>query len=159
MKQVENRETKLTTYTLTTAGLRGFMAEREKLQATRRDMLAQLRYSRDSQASEIYDYATNLGQLRQLEAEIARVEAILHRAAPCGAGKRDAACVGSKISLQSDEHQLDIMLVDSVEADPFKGRISIESPLGHAVAGSRVHEIVEIRTLRGVRTYSIAAID
>ena len=49
-------------------------------------------------------------------------------------------------------------LVGSSEADPFKGRISQDSPIGAALAGKRVGETVHVAVPAGTHTLRIESI-
>lgn len=47
--------------------------------------------------------------------------------------------------LQEDEETMEIQIVSTVRVDPNAGFISIESPLGKAVLGARVGDIVKVK--------------
>lgn len=49
-------------------------------------------------------------------------------------------------------------IVDPHEAKPTDGRLSSESPIGGALIGHRVGDLVEVRTPKGPRQLVIAAI-
>ena len=59
--------------------------------------------------------------------------------------------------LEMDE-EWDYTIVGSVEADPDEDRISNESPIGEALMGHKVGDIVEIKIPAGVARYEIMAI-
>jgi transcription elongation factor GreA len=48
-------------------------------------------------------------------------------------------------------------LVGPAEADPTKGRISVESPLGKALIGSKVGDIVKVKAPNGILEFRIMA--
>ena len=50
------------------------------------------------------------------------------------------------------------MIVDPHEAKPADGRLSCASPVGGALIGHRVGDLVEVRTPKGLRQLVIAAI-
>ena len=73
--------------------------------------------------------------------------------------KRDVISVGSKIRIQNnDKKHLEFIIVGSNEADPEKGYISNESPLGKAFVGRQMGEKVEIKVPRGKMSYVIIEI-
>ncbi len=49
-------------------------------------------------------------------------------------------------------------IVDPHEAKPAEGRLSSSSPVGGALLGHRVGDLVEVRTPKGIRRLLIAAI-
>jgi transcription elongation factor GreA len=60
--------------------------------------------------------------------------------------KRDAfkVALGSVVELiDTQGRRVRYMLVDSLEADPSAGRISIKSPLGQNLLGRQIHDIVQ----------------
>ena len=68
--------------------------------------------------------------------------------------------MGSKIVLkdlefnETDEYQL----VGSTEADPDEGKISNESPVGAAIIGKSVGEVVEVHVGENIINYEIMEI-
>ena len=56
------------------------------------------------------------------------------------------------------EEEVEYYLVGSTEADPIAGKISNESPVGQAILGKKVDDIVEVETLDGVVKYKIVKI-
>lgn len=94
-------------------------------------------------------------------AELNRYKAILKQAKiveEVVVHSTDSAVVGSKVNLVSPDISYDIQLVSSIEANPLKNKISIDSPLGQAVAGKRVGDIVEVVTPVGKATFKIESI-
>ena len=49
-------------------------------------------------------------------------------------------------------------MVGSTEADPLAGKISNESPVGQAILGIKLNDIVEVETLDGIAKYKIVNI-
>ena len=56
------------------------------------------------------------------------------------------------------EEEVEYYLGGSTEADPIAGKISNESPVGQAILGKKVDDIVEVETLDGVVKYKIVKI-
>ncbi|HZK29574.1 MAG TPA: transcription elongation factor GreA [Clostridia bacterium] len=50
------------------------------------------------------------------------------------------------------------MIVSAKEEDIFEGKLSSESPVGQAILGRRKGDIVEVKTPKGLLTYSIVKI-
>ena len=55
--------------------------------------------------------------------------------------------------------QLSHKLVPKVEADPSAGLISIDSPVGKALAGRKVGDDATLETPSGVRTMRVLAVE
>ena len=56
------------------------------------------------------------------------------------------------------EEKLEFQIVGSVEAKPFEGKISNESPIGKAVLGHTVGDIVEVNVPAGLTKLKIMSI-
>ena len=105
-----------------------------------------------------YDDAKN--QQAFLEGDIATLEEKLRNARIIGADKTGAAgtiTLGSTVTIKDldDDFQDTYSIVGSTEADPDEGRISNESPVGAAIIGHKVGEIVEIIVAGNVIRYEI----
>lgn len=94
------------------------------------------------------------GQISELEDVLARAEVVANKAA-------DTAVVGlgNKVTVKIDGQQLVYHLVGEFEADPLEQRISLESPLGQKLAGSKVGDQVEVEAPAGKITYTILKIE
>ena len=65
-------------------------------------------------------------------------------------GKVDQVSIGCTITIQEDEYEPETwFLVGPNEADPQKGKISHESPIGKALIGRRENDIVDVVTPAG----------
>lgn len=69
--------------------------------------------------------------------------------------------LGSKVTLLDLEinEELQYTIVGSTEADPFKSKISNESPVGKALLGKKVGEEVAVEVPAGVFNYRVIAIN
>lgn len=65
---------------------------------------------------------------------------------------------GSTVSLQNAERVITYMIVSQFESDPRQGKISVDSPIGNAVLGKRVGDIVKIHVPAGTLTYTVISI-
>ena len=72
----------------------------------------------------------------------------------------DMVNVGSTVTVFNETRgkQQTYSLVGSSEADPFKGKISQDSPIGAALVGRRVGESVQVTVPAGVHTLRIESI-
>ena len=96
----------------------------------------------------------------QNEARIAKLEDLLSRAVVVeGNGSYEEVALGCQVELETETgERLSLAIVGSHEADIFTGRISDESPLGQALLGKKVGDVVEIRGRKGVQVYTILEI-
>jgi len=101
-------------------------------------------------------------ELSFLEGRIQELEDILNNYQLIDESKdpHDAVRVGDWITIQEDGFNEDerYHLVGPAEADPIAGRISHESPLGKALLGSTVGEIVTVKAPNGLLQFRIVGI-
>ena len=101
-----------------------------------------------------YEQAIVEGRIRTLEGILHGAQIINHN------GQKDSVVLGSTIRVQEDGYEPEaFQIVGSPEADPSKGRISNQSPLGRAALGKRVGDTVEVNAPSGVSTFTILAIE
>ena len=70
--------------------------------------------------------------------------------------------VGSKVKVRDleDGEESQFVIVGSAgEADPMANKISNESPVGKALLGQKVGDVVEVKVPAGVVKYEIIAIE
>lgn len=71
----------------------------------------------------------------------------------------DQVQVGSKVTVKNSQGvETEYEIVGSNEVDPANGKISNESPLGQAMLGKKIGEVVTITTPRGEQSYTISKI-
>lgn len=107
-----------------------------------------------------YDEAKN--EQAMVEARIVQIETMLKNVKVLDDDElnTETVNVGSKIKIKDLEYDevLEYHLVGSTEADPTKGKISDESPVGKALLGHRVGETVEAEAPAGVLRFEILEI-
>ena len=64
-------------------------------------------------------------------------------------GNADTVNLGDTIKIEMDGNPMKITIVDQHEADPFSGKISINSPLGGALINAKIGSIVDYKTPNG----------
>ncbi|MEX2431205.1 MAG: transcription elongation factor GreA [Dehalococcoidia bacterium] len=96
------------------------------------------------------------------EARIREIEEMLRRAVimDTSADKSNRARVGSTVVLEDllSGKNVSYTLVDSTEADPVAGKISVVSPVGKAVVGCRKGDEVKVQAPKGERCYKVSSI-
>ena len=106
-----------------------------------------------------YDEAKN--RQAELEKKIIELEHIVKNAVLIKSdSKKDKVKVGSTVVLNDLEfsEEMEVTLVGTTEADPSVGKISNESPVGSAIIGAKVGDIVEIEVPVGTIQYEVLEI-
>ncbi len=135
----------------------------------------ELEYLKKTKRREVADRiekAKDLGDLREnaeyhdakeesgfVEGRIIELEDLVNRATVIAAGSSDAVTVGANVKVRYDGKEKTFTIVGSAEADPVKGYISNESPLGRALLGKKVGEHAEVNVPAGKIRYVIASIN
>jgi transcription elongation factor GreA len=97
-----------------------------------------------------------------LEGEIARLEDILRYAQVIEYDSGDGTVApGARVTVIEKETKEEEVyhLVGSAEANPRKGKVSVESPLGKALLGAKVGDKVTVKAPDGELEFKIKAID
>jgi transcription elongation factor GreA len=102
-----------------------------------------------------------LEEQAQLERRISLLETQLASARVAPPPADGVAGVGSFVRVRdvSTREEAVYELVGSIETDVGNGRVSIDSPVGQALVGSRAGEQVTVTTPRGATTLAIAGVD
>ncbi|MCR5184520.1 MAG: transcription elongation factor GreA [Bacilli bacterium] len=112
--------------------------------------LAEARAQGDLSENADYDAARN--KQAEVDARIKEIEFILNNSEIITeSGKnKNRVSLGSTVTLKnlSNGKTDTYMLVSSVEADPFNKKISIACPLGEAIVGKSVGDIIDIKSIK-----------
>ncbi len=147
---------------LTPDGKRKLESELEYLLTVRRAQVAE----RIRQAKEGGDIMENAGyddaknEQAFIEGRIMTLQAILRDAVVLTQpSESDTVQIGSHVTVCDDDGETSVYyIVGSTEADPVNGRISNESPVGRALLGRRVGDVVTVRTPGGNARLTILSI-
>lgn len=144
---------------LTKEGLDELKIELKELIDTKRTEVAQrIKNARDmGDLSENAEYQAAKEEQAFVEGRIAELEDIIKNAKVQKASK-DEVAVGHKVTVHIDGGEQTFHLVGAPEADPIKGKISHESPLGSQLMGKKVGESFEVEAPVGKLTYTIKKI-
>jgi transcription elongation factor GreA len=150
---------------LTYEGLRKLEDELEYYKGVKRREVAErikqaLSFGDISENSE-YDEAKN--EQAYIESKIIQLESILKNAKVIDEDEvsTEKVSVGAKVKLLdiSLDEEVDYQIVGSTEADPAKRKISNESPVGKALMGKAVGDIVEVNVPDGVVEFKVLQIN
>ena len=137
---------------LTYAGLRKLEDELEDLKVNQRKMIAQkIKEAREQgDLSENAEYDSAKDEQRDIEARIEELEKILKNAEVVDESEADTDSIniGCKVQVLDMEYddEMEYFVVGSTEADSLKNKISNESPLGKALIGKQVGDVVQVET-------------
>lgn len=70
----------------------------------------------------------------------------------------DRVNVGNVVTISDANRSVDYRIVSAYEADPRKGKISQESPIGQALLGKKVGDTITITLPSGEKTYRVEKI-
>ena len=100
------------------------------------------------------EWATLEARMRDLEQTLANAE-VIERDSP-----RGVVGLGSRVTLRADDgEEATWLIVSPEEANAREQRISSDSPVGGAVMGSRAGDSANVKTPRGVMTYTEVNVD
>ena len=150
---------------LTYAGLTKLENELQDLKVNKRSEVAEkIKEAREQgDLSENAEYDAAKDEQRDIEARIEEIENILKNAEVVDEDDVDTKTisVGCKVKVLDKEYdeELEFKIVGSTEASSLNGMISNESPLGSALIGKKVGNVVSVETQDGVAKYKVLAID
>jgi transcription elongation factor GreA len=147
-------------FRLTQAGVDELKIELAALISDRSNIADSIKTAREfGDLAENAEYQSARSDQEKNEARIAEVESILANVEvikkPSGAAKVQ---LGSQVTLKGSSKTKEFQIVGTVEADPLSGKISDESPIGQALLGKKVGEMVEIQTPVDTSSYQVVSI-
>ena len=149
---------------LTYEGLKKLEDELQDLKVVKRREIAQkIKEAREQgDLSENAEYDAAKDEQRDIEARIEEIEKILKNAEVVVEEEvdLDKISVGCRVKILDMEYdeELDYKIVGSTEANSLKGKISNESPVGKALLGAKVGEVVTVETQAGDLNYKVLEI-
>ena len=150
---------------LTYAGLKKLEDELENLKVVKRKEVAgKIKEAREQgDLSENAEYDAAKDEQRDIEARIEELEGILKNAEVVVEDEVDfdKINIGCTVLLYDVEfeEEIEFKIVGSTEANSLEGKISNESPVGKALIGKSVNDVVEVETQAGVIEYKVLKID
>jgi transcription elongation factor GreA len=148
---------------LTPAAYEQIKTEIARLESeSRRELAARIKTAREwGDLKENAEYHAAKEDAAMLEAKIAGLRDQLRSAEVVEVADGDVAGMGSTVTYADEKSgkELQHKLVPKVEANPTAGLISIDSPVGKALAGRKVGDEATLETPAGTRTMRVIAID
>ena len=149
---------------LTFTGLKKLEEELHDLKVVRRKEVAgKIKEAREQgDLSENAEYDAAKDEQRDIEARIEEIEKILKNVEVVDEDEVDLEkiSVGCRVKVYDIEYneEMEFSLVGSSEANSLKGKISNESPVGKALIGAKVGDVVEVETQAGLIQYKVLEI-
>lgn len=151
---------------LTAEGVKRLTEELERLTTEGREAVADRLYNafQDGQDDDFVENAeleAARNELSFMEGRIQELEDILnHYQLIEDNGPHDTIRVGDHITIQEvgEDEEERYHLVGAAEADPVEGRISNESPLGKALLGAKIKDVVKVNAPNGIIEFKIVKI-
>lgn len=150
---------------LTYAGLKALEDELENLRVVKRKEVAgKIKEAREQgDLSENAEYDAAKDEQRDIEARIDELEKILKDVEVVVEEEVDLEKinVGCTILVHDDEYdeEIEFKIVGSTEANSLQGKISNESPVGQALIGKKVGDVVDVETPAGNIRYTVLKIE
>ena len=149
---------------LTYTGLKKLEDELENLKVVKRKEVAgKIKEAREQgDLSENAEYDAAKDEQRDIEARIEELEKILKNAEVVEDDvDLDTINIGCTVDVYDKEFEEEIVfqLVGSTEANSLEGKISNESPVGKALIGKKVGDVVAVETQAGVIEYEVLKIN
>lgn len=149
---------------LTYEGLRKYEEELHDLKVVKRKEVAQkIKEAREQgDLSENAEYDAAKDEQRDIELRIEELEKLLKNAEvvvedEIDLEKINVGCKVKVFEIDEDE-EMEFRIVGSTEANSLQNKISNESPVGRALLGRKVGDIVDVETQVGVIQYKILEI-
>ena len=149
---------------LTYAGLKQYEDELHNLKAVKRKEVAQkIKEAREQgDLSENAEYDAAKDEQRDIELRIEELEKLLKNAEVVVEEEIDLEKIniGCKVKVYEidEEEEMEFRIVGSTEANSLQNKISNESPVGQALLGKKVGDVVDVETQVGVIQYKILEI-
>ena len=149
---------------LTYAGLKALEDELENLKVVKRREIAQkIKEAREQgDLSENAEYDAAKDEQRDIELRIEELEKLLKNAEVVVEDEIDlekisVGCQVKVLEMDEDE-EMEFRIVGSTEANSLQNKISNEAPVGRALIGKSVGDVVDVETQAGIIQYKVLEI-
>ena len=149
---------------LTYAGLKQYEDELQNLKVVKRKEVAQkIKEAREQgDLSENAEYDAAKDEQRDIELRIEELEKLLKNAEvevedEIDVDKINIGCKVKLLDVEYDE-EMEFFIVGSTEANSLQNKISNEAPVGRALIGKSVGDVVDVETQAGIIQYKVLEI-
>lgn len=142
----------------TKEGLEDLKKELESIKIARPAAVMELKRAREmGDLSENGLYTAAKGRLRSMDSRIERIDRMI-KLADVYESPKDHIGVGSKITVEQNDKQIEYSIVGDFEADPLNHKISSKSPIGMSLIGKKIGEEAQIQTPKGTTILKVLKI-
>jgi len=140
----------------TKSGYEKLQQEYEELKKERPAVVLDVQKARDlGDLKENGYYQASKAKLRSIESQMMRIAYQLKTAQIVEESASDTIGIGSTVLFSINGNDKTFQFVGDTEANPSEGKLSLLSPIGRAVEGKKVGDVVEVKTPSGVILYTI----
>jgi len=145
---------------LTQEGLSSTRHELDELKATKRpEIIARIKAAKElGDLSENADYHDAKESQGFIEGRIKELEHIVNNAEVISKNNSSDVQVGTTVKVLCDGKPREFIIVGASETDPIKNKISHESPIGQALIGKKVGDVVDVEVPKGIMKCEITEI-
>lgn len=147
-------------YQFTQEGFDKLKKELEAIQNRRPQVVINLSNAREQgDLSENAGYHAAKDELSQIDSRIKELKYLLRIGRVVESQNKEVVEFGSSVVISAGNQEMEFTIVEEMEAEPKKGKISTSSPIGKALLGKKVGDQVEIETPSGKFSYIIKNIN
>lgn len=145
---------------LTPEGFKKLQDEQSALTEKRPVVLRRMVAAREQgDLSENAGYHAAKEELGYIDSRVKQVKLLIRFGEVVKAKNKDVISLGSKVRARVDGNEVNFFIVGELEADPIKSKLSNVSPIGKALLGKRLGDIVNVEIPDGKVTYTVVSIE
>jgi|WetSurMetagenome_2_1015567.scaffolds.fasta_scaffold12629_2 transcription elongation factor GreA len=134
--------------------------EYQKLLSERKDAVFHLAKAREmGDLSENGYYRASKSKLSSIDFNLRRLSGFIKYGSIINFVNKGLVEIGCRVTVKNEKGLIKYQIVGKEEADPAKGKISNESPLGKLLLGKMVGNDIELNTSSGMVNYNIIKIE
>jgi transcription elongation factor GreA len=147
------------TIQFTEEGYQKLLDEAKRLNEKRPATVESLRVAREmGDLSENGAYKAARFELSAIDRELRRVNNLLRYGVVVKTQNNGTVQFGSTVTISDGKKDMTFMLVEGFESDPKEHKLSMKSPIGHAVFGKKIGENIVVTTPSGLKHFTVTAI-
>ena len=144
---------------VTPEGLENLKKELVELAEKRPGVLARMVAAREQgDLSENAGYHAAKEELGHIDRRTRELKLMIRFAQIIAGGDHLAVSLGSNVVVDDGSGQREFKIVGKIEANPMEGKMSDESPIGMALLGKKVGDVVSIEVPDGKAVYKVVSI-
>ncbi len=145
---------------LTKEGFEDLNKEYEDLRKKRPEVVKELATARDmGDRSENAAYKGARRKLSATDSRLRFLKKLINKAKVVNPSQTDHVEIGSQVIVEKDDKKITFYIVGEYEADPIKKKLSYMSPVGQALMGKKVNDIVSVTIPTETIKYKLIAIE